>query len=608
MKYKVASVEELKKVLEIDDGEKDISLSEGIYEIYDSVSLCSNVKISGIKGKTILKGSKRIDLPECSGPIVEIDLDDAGVSDVGRFGLGPYEDFWKEYDIPKPHMETEGPSLQLFYEGNILPLSRYPREGYLRIQEALGEMPLFDKAGKFCGTKGGVFVPEDTSVFEQEECGELLLYGYWYWDWATQRHLIEHFDRETGVITVKKPWHYYGYNCDRADSHGGKFYVLNSKTAVTQPGDWCINRREKKIYLYPYPGQTYVDISVCENIFEAKGREKIEIRNIDFMNLRRSAVWMEKCSHIEIADVKVKNCGSWAMIADRCRDVVIRECRICNTGAGGIAVSGGDRNELCSGNILVENNEIHDIAHWMRTYMPAIEANGVGITVRSNRIWDVPHFAICFQGNQHVIECNDIRNACFESNDAGVIYGGCDCSCLGNVIRYNHIYDIHGLNGEGCVSIYFDDGFCGAEVYGNVIAHNPYVGVLLGGGREIHVHDNRFFECGISLLADRRVLTWGEKLRKRLRKNLEKVDYQNESWKKAFPRLQNYLEDEPWYPKYNSFTDNTIVGGNGLLFESGEDVGEHIRVEHNRYVKTPNAYEIRFDTKGWTCIWEEIGG
>ena len=27
--------------------------------------------------------------------------EDYGISDIGEFGLGPYKDFWKEYDIPK---------------------------------------------------------------------------------------------------------------------------------------------------------------------------------------------------------------------------------------------------------------------------------------------------------------------------------------------------------------------------------------------------------------------------------------------------------------------------------------------------------------------------
>lgn len=290
------------------------------------------------------------------------------------------------------------------------------------------------------------------------------------------------------------------------------------------------------------------------------------------------------------------------IVADHCQDTVVKGCHISKTGAGGIAVSGGSRDKLEACGILVEQNEIHDVAYWIRTYMPAIEVNGVGIAVRSNKIWHVPHFAITFQGNNHIIEGNDIRDACFESNDAGVIYGGCDCTCLGNVIRYNNIYEIYGLNNKGCVSIYFDDGFCGAEVYGNTIAHIPYAAILLGGGREINIHHNIFYECGISLMADRRVTTWGPKLLNRLKKKLGKVDYQSDIWKKAYPRLCSYLEDEPGYPKYNSFTDNIVIGGNHMLFEDAEDAGEHIRLERNRYVATPNTYNIPFDTTGWLNI------
>ncbi|MBO5197749.1 MAG: right-handed parallel beta-helix repeat-containing protein [Lachnospiraceae bacterium] len=605
MRYEVKTAAELEAILKNGDESREICLSEGVYEIAHTLTLDSNTTIKGVKGKTILTGSRRVPLNAGAEGIIEIDLEQAGIQDLGRFGLGPFEDFWKVYDIPKPHMDKEGPSLQLFYEEERLPISRYPDEGYLWIKESLGETKQYKKPGECCGAEEGIFRPDDTSIFEKEDCDELLLFGYWFWDWATQRHVIERFDKESGTITVKQPYHVFGYKDDPNDERGGKFYVMNARSAVKKPGDWCISRREKKVYLYPYPGQTYVDISVCENIFEAEGRENISIEDISFTKIRRNAVWFNECRNISVTGCTIKNSGAWAIIADHCSDAVIRECHVSETGAGGIAVSGGDRNTLTNSGILVEKNEIHDIAYWVRTYMPAIELNGVGIVVRSNRIWDVPHFAIDYQGNNNIIEGNDIRNACFESNDAGAIYAGCDCSCIGNIIRYNNIADCKGLNNKGCVGIYFDDGFSGAEVYGNIISNNPYTGVMLGGGREINIHDNIFYECGLALYEDRRVTSWGDSLIKRLKKNLEKVDYQSDIWKEAYPRLYHYLEDEPGYPKYNSFSNNLVIGGYNMAFENKEDMGEHVRVENNRYVKTANdKYWISPGIKDWYFVKE----
>jgi len=43
--------------------------------------------------------------------------------------------------------------------------------------------------------------------------------------------------------------------------------------------------------------------------------------------------------------------------------------------------------------------------------------------VAHNLIHHAPHQAIALQGNDHVIEFNEIHHVCEESNDAGAIYG-----------------------------------------------------------------------------------------------------------------------------------------------------------------------------------------
>ena len=63
----------------------------------------------------------------------------------------------------------------------------------------------------------------------------------------------------------------------------------------------------------------------------------------------------------------------------------------------------GDRNKLESGEVLIENCNIHHFGVWNRTYAEGIEIKGVGTTIRNCKLTDAPHSAINFKGNNHRI-------------------------------------------------------------------------------------------------------------------------------------------------------------------------------------------------------------
>jgi len=124
MKIKVSNSNELYNAVEKINSTKDdieLIISEGCYEALTDIDIKrNNVKNKG-DGNVTLKGSKKIDITSSpkDGKLVIIDLEKEGISDTGEFGLGPYEDFWHVYDIPKPHMCDLGPGLELFYEDKL---------------------------------------------------------------------------------------------------------------------------------------------------------------------------------------------------------------------------------------------------------------------------------------------------------------------------------------------------------------------------------------------------------------------------------------------------------------------------------------------------------
>ena len=581
-----------------------VVLEKGDYEIEKTVVLKGNIEIIG-EDDVNLFGTKRISIEnaEVNNGIYKINLSDYGITDTGSFGLGPFRDFWAT-DIPKPHMEDNGPSLELYYGDKKMEISRYPKTGFLRIKEALGETPMMFRE-KRVGSREGIFIPSETEVFEKNDVSQTLLIGYWSADWATQRHLIDYFDKETGAIKVKEPYHsnYRDGGC-YTDEVGGKFYAINLLSEVKEPGNWYIDRNANEIYFIPFEGQKYIDVALCENMFQAENTSDITIKNITVTRCRKSAFKFTNCENVHIENCTMYYLGAWGAILDWCNNSNVSHCKVYNTAGGGIACSGGDRVTLKSSGNIVNNNEIHDIAYWHKTYLAAIEMNGVGVVASENKIYDVPHFGIVYQGNNHIIEKNYLRNACYESNDAGAIYAGRDYTCQGVIIRYNHFQDMVGYGGMGCIAIYFDDGVCTAEIYGNTIVNVPYIGIMVGGGREYDIHDNMFFDCKMALSLDNRLDRWSGG-NKRLLMHLEEVPYQNEYWKKAYPKLYEILEDEPTLPKYNKFYNNIIVGGDGATF-TNEEVAGYLEHYGNTFIPRSDNGPHNRNQATWYFLTDEL--
>lgn len=562
MEYVVSTSEALREALSQKDA-KIVKLKKGRYEIEKPLTLTDNTELIAEKG-VCLCGSKRIAF-ENTGGVVQICLAEHGIVSNFEFGGGPYKNFWREHDVPKPHMDDCGPGMELYFGSRKMKLARYPERGYMGIEKCLGTTPVGNPYAENPIFQEGVFVPKEREVFERNDPQDMLLVGYWAFDWATQRHSIESYDAAAGVLQVKEPYHLYGYCASWAH-----FYALNVKTAMKKPGDWYVDRKNAILYLIPYKNQTYVDVTVCDNLFEGESIKNVRIENIELEQCRKSAFHFSNCVNVTVSSCTVKNVGAWGIIADNCMDCLFTRTHISHTGGGGIACSGGDRATLTSSGNVISHNDITKIAYWHRTYLAGIEINGVGNQVRFNKIYDVPHFAIVFHGNEHILEGNEICNACAETGDAGAVYAGRDYTCRGNVIRNNYIHDIIGYKGKGAngaFGLYFDDGMCSAEVYGNVFANISAYAILLGGGRDFNIHDNTFYRCKNAMSMDNRMEVWPSGNSQQLL-HLSDVPYRNDIWKKAYPTLYYLLDDEPKKPKGNHFIRNTLIATGAVRFAS----------------------------------------
>jgi hypothetical protein len=478
--------------------------------------------------------------PEVRNRIYQANLRDAGISDFGS---------------------PAGGGLELFFNDKPMQISRFPNHGYIRIAGILNEKPVDVRGTK--GDKSGKFIYDDHRVSRWKNEKDGWVHGYWFWDWSEERHKIADIDTVKKILEVVPPYHIYGYRA------GQWFYGFNLLSEVDEPGEYYIDRSSGILYFYPPSdvehGKTYV--SMNKNIIRMNNVSFVTIKGIILEGCRETAIRLKDCKNIMLQACILRNTGGDAISVEGGILNGVEGCDIYNAGAGGIRIDAGDRKTLAPGQCFADNNFIHNIARLKRVYNPGITVNGAGNRVSHNLILNVPHMAIGFSGNDHLIEYNEIDSACYESNDAGAIYAGRSWTMRGNVIRYNYLHNISGFEGKGCVGIYLDDAFSSADIIGNVFK-NVTRAMMIGGGRDNNVLNNIFINCVPSLHVDARGLGWmrNEHIPGWIKEaedsgTISGIAYNKPPYSVRYPKLSGILDDEPRAPKGNVISHNICVGG-----------------------------------------------
>lgn len=465
-----------------------------------------------------------------------------------------------------------GGGLELFFNGKVMTLARYPNEGFVQIEDVVG-----DGKFKYEGNRPDRWVNEKDGWLE----------GYWYWDWSDQRHKIKAIDPQNKTIEVEPPYHHYGYR------KGQWFYGYNLLCEIDLPGEWYLDRENGILYFYPpspvRKGEALV--STIPTLIKITNGKNIQIRGFTFEVARGDAIRINGGENVEVTSCLIRNVFGWAVVVEGGKNHRITSNEIYETGCGGISLNGGDRITLTPSGHLAENNHIHHYARWHRMYNPAISLNGVGNIARHNLIHDAPHQAFGFSGNEHIMEFNEIFRVCLESNDAGAIYSGRDWTWRGNIIRYNSFRDINGFQGRGCVGVYLDDMLCGTIVYGNIFQRVTNA-AFIGGGRDNIFENNIFVDCNPAVHIDARAMGWASyHVDTTMKERLLQVPYKQPPWSEKYPELVNILEDEPAAPKGNIVTRNICVGGRWLDIE--EKAKPYVRIENNLVDVDPKFVDIK---------------
>jgi parallel beta-helix repeat protein len=541
--------------------------------------------------------------PSARTKVLQADLRALGITDFGELSARGF------------HRKIAPSGLELFFRGNPMLLSRWPKKGFANISAAP------------TGPEGGKFTFEHERLARWANAPDLWVHGYWTWDYADSYEKVKAIDLQKQEIATMPPHGVYGYKAKK------RFYVLNVLEELDEPGEWYLDRQSGILYFWPpeavRDGDALVS-TLSEPMVTVRGASYVTLRGLRFECSRGAGAVISGGSHNRIAGCTFDDLGTYAVSVGEptesltddlyahplldCHagmDNGVVSCDIVRTGEGGILLGGGDRATLTPAGNFATNNRIADFDRWVRTYRPAILVHGVGNYVGHNVISDGPHVGILLKGNDHVVEYNALDHLCTETSDVGAFYMGRDFTERGNVVRFNLFTDIGagGPVGALAVAIYLDDCASGTLVFGNVVCRS-YRGVLLGGGRDNSIDNNLFIDCNLAILMDARGLDfmkgYFDGTETVLFDRLKLVRSDRPPFATRYPELAKLTSDSPAIPKGNRIQRNVRSGGGFIDLPDG--LGENVISLHANYSEGDpmliSAEKMDFNPKPDSPVWK----
>lgn len=456
--------------------------------------------------------------------VLEVDLRAIGIEDYGSL---------QSRGFGRPAAPAHG---ELFFGGRPMTLARWPNEGdweqIAGFPEDAGRDD--DHGGNIGALAEGFFYAGDRPN-RWQDLDNLWVHGYWAYDWANSYEQVTELDRGRRFIRTKEPHGHYGFR------KGQRFHYVNVLEEIDTPGEWFLDRRTGMLYFWPPEnvegGETLFSL-LEEPLVSLTDVQYVTLRGLVFEAGRGKAVEISGGAGNRIVGGLIRNIGSWAITISGGAAHGVISCDVFDIGDGGVSMSGGDRQTLAPGGHFVENCRFVRLGRWSKCYVPAVLMSGVGLRASHNLIYDHPHCAILYGGNDHLIEFNEIHHIALETGDVGAIYAGRDYTFRGNRIRHNYIHETGGV-GMGSMGVYMDDCVSGTEVFGNVF-YKVHWAMFIGGGRDHLVENNLFVDCDPAVRADGRGLdtspVWRNMVDKTMRERL--ADVPLDLYRQRYPEMK----------------------------------------------------------------------
>lgn len=478
------------------------------------------------------------------------------VADLKSQGFAPLEQLPVQY---RTHGREE-----LVFGDMPMQAARWPNKGFAEFNEVIdsGASGVTHWVDRTIYRPGSIRFPGDRAKQWDFSRG-VWLHGFWCYEWNEEVLKAASYNPATGELRLAAK-HCYGIGSpwDKKSKH--PFYAVNVFEELDEPGEYYLDRKNNLLFFWPPSdvAKTPVRLTLCAKpLIQAIGVQNLIVRDLTLENSRGVGIVMNNCRHCSVENCLIRNLGQCAMNMNGSQLAVVG-CEITQTGSGGIHINGGDRKTLMPGQCSVVGCHIHHIGRLDWDGGRGIFLGGCGNRVANNCIHDGPSGAICYGGNDHILELNEAYNMCIHYADVGVFYTGRDWASQGNIVRWNYVHDVATKGGSGAQAFYLDDCDSGDTILGNIVFRCGNRGSMLGGGRDNTYRGNIFIEQPTGIHVDARGpagIVFNRQDSWNLLAKCEQLDYLSPLWKKRYPRLAKTMAENPLQPMGNSMHENIML-------------------------------------------------
>lgn len=486
---------------------------------------------------------------EARGAVRQLDLRAAGITDYGE---------------PRPRGFGTGsnPWIELFFDGRAMRRARYPNRGFLTTGEVLVK-------GTRAENQGATFRYDDGRPERWSQAKDIWMWGTWTFHWADDNVPVAALDATKREVAA-------GATTAYGTTAGNRFFFYNLLEEIDEPGEWYLDRDAGVLYFYPPgdPNEADVRLSMlAKPLVTMTDVAHVILDGLRIAYGRSDGVAIRGGEHCLLLGCTIGSLGQTGVRIDGGAHHGVLGCDIHTTGDNGTWIRGGDRKTLTPSGHFVENCHIWDFSRVNRTYTPAVWTDGVGTRIAHNLFHDSPHHAMRLEGNDHVVEFNEIHSVVYESDDQAGLDIFHNPSYRGIVVRYNYWHHIgSGLDRNGQAGIRLDDAISGVLMYSNVFYRSSggfFGAIQIHGGKENIVDNNLFVDCRTAVSFS----PWGPAGWQRYldredvkRKLYEEVDITQPPYSTRYPELARIAEN----PDRNSVWRSLVVNcGSFLLRDRG---------------------------------------
>lgn len=527
----------VKNSLEFTDADSGTGTAPITYKAYDGEKVVIHGMVD-ISAGNILKVTDESILSKLQGnvrdKVYEIKLPSEVANDIGNIFESKVGTYNHSHDYNM---------LDVFDNGELMPMSQWPNTAFADV-----ESMSYKADDPLLNVVFGMEISERFAKWPELPKDVVMSYytkpGYEHFFVPIEK--ISHKDR---TISLKKDNVMSNPTYERMGPNANaRVVVMNMLEEIDMPGEYVIDKANKKIYIYPEGGKPSNNMSVSltnKPLLLFNGASNITLKGLTIGYCRSDAIKItEKSSNIVIDGCEICNAGTNGVYMRSSTQISVVNSDIYNVGSNGVYIERcGDVAYLKESGIKVYNNDIHNVGRFKKCATGGVVTSySCGIEITNNRIHRIPHQGVWLDSTPIAkVDRNEVYDAVRETMDAGALYVNGGVQDWGVDFTNNFIHDVtNELSGRGSVhGTYADAQHHNVKMDNNIFYNVEGGAAFQNGGSFASISNNIFIDCPVpTIITDyKNMRNWITRGREEALATVDK-----ETYLKRFPDMEQWLK------------------------------------------------------------------